>query len=181
MLENLYSFKKDLDKEGVIIYFSGVMSQDVLTSFKETIERKIENSDGVSKATNIFAVFVEMVQNIMSYSADAEFIDTNHKQSYGIMILGFDKELNKYFIKSGNRVYTKDKLKIEKKLEEMKNLNKDEIKALYKELRRSGNDTHERGGGLGFLEIQRKSSMPLEYAFEKIDEECQFFCLKSII
>ena len=78
MLENLYSFKKDLDKEGVIFCFSGVMSQDVLTSFMEIIERKIENSDGVSKATNIFAVFVEMVQNIMSYSVDAEFIDTKH-------------------------------------------------------------------------------------------------------
>jgi hypothetical protein len=57
----------------------------------------------------------------------------------------------------------------------------DELKALYKELRKSGENSHERGGGLGFLEIQRKSTMPLKYRFEKIDEKYQFFSLKSLI
>ena len=181
MLENLYTFKKDLDKEGVIFCFSGIMSQDVLTSFMKTMERKLGNIDGISKANNIFAVFVEMVQNIMSYSSDSEYVTQTQKQSYGIMILGYDKELGKYFIKSGNKVCNDDAAKITERIDELKDLDKDELKALYKELRKSGKYSHERGGGLGFLEIQRKSTMPLKYRFEKIDEKYQFFCLKSLI
>ena len=157
------------------------MSQDVLTSFMETMERKLGNIDGISKANNIFAVFVEMVQNIISYSSDSEYVTQTQKQSYGIMILGYDKELGKYFIKSGNKVCNDDAAKITERIDELKDLDKDELKALYKELRKSGENSHERGGGLGFLEIQRKSTMPLKYMFEKIDEKYQFFCLKSLI
>lgn len=181
MINNLYKFKKNLADEGVILCFSGVISQDILSGFATIIEKKLEKLENLSKVQNIFAVFVEMVQNMLSYSSDATFVGNNIKESSGVIIIGYNENTEKYFVKSGNTIKKNTQQKISEKIDNIKDLSKDELKVLYKELRKSGKNTHERGGGLGFLEIQKKSSEPIEYSFDEIDDQHSFFCLKSII
>jgi len=181
MTERLYTFKKKLVDEGIILCFSGIISQDSLVGLITSIEKKLSRFEEMYKTQSIFSVFVEMIQNIMSYSSDSIFIDTTKKESSGLVILGYDTNINKYFIISGNSIAKNTEEEISKRIDSVKNLSKEDLKALYKEVRRSRKDMHDRGGGLGFIEIQRKSSEPLEYGFNKIDEKNSFFCLKSVI
>ena len=67
----------------------------------------------------------------MSYSSDSEYVTQTQKQSYGIMILGYDKELGKYFIKSGNKVYNDDAAKITEIIDELKENNVDDNHIIY--------------------------------------------------
>ena len=46
---NMITFKEILDKEGVIFSFSGTISQNVLSSIAETIEKEL-HSTGISFA-----------------------------------------------------------------------------------------------------------------------------------
>ncbi len=181
MTESLYEFKKNLAHEGVIVCFSSIISQGILSNFASIIEKKLESMESSAVTQNIFAIFVEMAQNIISYSSDSVFVGENEKQSPGIMVVGYDQQTSKYYVKSGNTVLASTMEKITKRIEDVKNLDKDELKALYKERRKSGRDTHGRGGGLGFLEIQKKASAPIEYSFDKIDEQQLFFSLKANI
>lgn len=181
MTKNLYSFKKALTEEGVIICFSGVVSQDILSSFASVIEKKLESMGNVAVAQNIFAIFVEMAQNIMSYSSEAVVICDNQKESPGVIVVGFDKSICKYYIKSGNTVKASLRDKITQRIDAVKDLDKDALKAMYKEMRKSSENAHDRGGGLGFLEIQRKATEPLGYSFDEIDDEHLFFSLISIV
>ena len=65
-------------------------------------------------------------------------------------------------------------------METIQPLNQDELKTLYRELRKSGKGKHEKGAGIGFIEIARRSSS-IEYEFSKIDENNHYFALKVII
>ena len=49
------------------------------------------------------------------------------------------------------------------------------LKKFLKETRRSGEDSHDKGGGLGFIEIAKKSTGKLEYSITKIDENKSYF------
>lgn len=183
MVENLYKFKNDLDNHGVILCFSGVVSQEILSTFAEMIESKFE-SEGfadMTAARNIFAIFVELTHNIISYSSNATVVGDNKKQSPGVIVIGRDAALSKFYIKSGNTIEASSQDKIAERIDSIKNLDKEELKTLYKEHRKSGKNTHGRGGGLGFLEIQRKASEPLEYTFNKIDDNNLFFCVQAIV
>ncbi len=67
-----------------------------------------------------------------------------------------------------------DKEKIESRLALIQNASKDEIKQLYRETRRSGRNSHSRGGGLGFLEIAKKVEK-FEYEFTELSTDKLYF------
>ena len=58
-------------------------------------------------------------------------------------------------------------------------MDKSEIKKVYKELRRSGKNMHEKGGGIGFYEIA-KVTQYLEFEFQQINEERFYFVFKAV-
>jgi hypothetical protein len=60
-------------------------------------------------------------------------------------------------------------------------LDKTALREYYKELRRSGKETHSRGAGLGFLEMAKKSSLPIQYNISKLDQNRSFFEIKVYI
>jgi len=50
-------------------------------------------------------------------------------------------------------------------------------KKLYREARRSGKDTHSKGGGIGFYEIAKKATS-IDYQFTPINDKRYYFKLK---
>ena len=50
----------------------------------------------------------------------------------------------------------------------------------YKELRRSGRNTHEKGGGIGFYEIAKRCDK-LEFDFKEINSDKYYFHVKTTI
>ena len=85
-----------------------------------------------------------------------------------------------YFIDSRNIISREDKDKIEPKLIEIDSLDLDGIKKRYKELRRSGKNTHGKGGGIGFYEIAKRCDK-IEYDFKEINENKFYFHIKTKI
>jgi hypothetical protein len=60
-------------------------------------------------------------------------------------------------------------------------MSKDELKALYKEQLRAEPEEGSKGAGLGFMEIARRASKPIEFDFADIDSTYAFFALKASI
>lgn len=79
-----------------------------------------------------------------------------------------------------NIISIDDKNRIEPRLEEISKLDRTGVRERYKELRRSGENTHEKGGGIGMYEIA-KISHKIEYTFDKINEEKYYFTMSSIV
>ena len=178
----MFEFKNILEKEAIIFSFSGTISQPILSGIGETIQTDLDAMSMDTRVTmKIFAIFTEQMQNIMSYSKERRENQPNRHASPGICVVGFDDQKNKYYVHSANMMEDKDKAQIQKKIDYINSLDQEGVKQYYKELRRSGKDIHNRGAGLGFLEMAKRSSEPLDYYITPIDEERSFFEIKVYI
>jgi hypothetical protein len=167
-----------LKEEGILfLTYGSFFSQPLIVGMMEALEKEAEELElSMKLAGNIFTIFIELAQNIMNYSKKVEKKGEDVK---GLILVGKTKE-GKYYILSQNVVDAKDKEVIEKKLSQIKGLSKEEIKKLYREARKAGKDKHEKGGGIGFLEIAKRSE-DIEYTLTPIEDDKYIFQIKVVV
>jgi len=168
---------KDLEFElynnDIIFTFSGTVSYNILSAISLSIKDELNNATGTSKELfNVYYVFIELVQNIMNYSLRR---DEDSDNGSGTCFVIHHKHSSKFKVCAGNIISTEQASKIKEKIDKINSLDEKELKAYYKEVRRSGKDTHDKGGGLGFIEIARKANGKLEYKITKIDTIKSYF------
>lgn len=178
MLESLYSYKKELENNGIIFSFAGPMSHQVVEGIGNALKVKMEE-DSVTKTVTmkVFSIFVEQVQNVINYSDERE--PEVSDMAFGIIVIG--KEDENFFIYCGNKIKNENGEKLKKNLEELSKMDKAELKEFYKKKRKEGSDEQSKGAGIGFIEMARKSTKPLEFNFEEINSECSFFTIKIVV
>lgn len=168
-----------VEKDGIVfLTYGGFLSQNLISEMTEALEREAKHSEIDSNiSNNIFIIFIELSQNIINYSKSKEK-DSNDFKSEGLIVVGRNRQENRYYVQSQNIIDITDKNKIEPKLVEIKSLDKNGIKQRYKELRRSGKNTHGKGGGIGFYEIGKRSDI-IEFEFKEINENKFYFSFKA--
>lgn len=171
---NVDNIQDLVEKDGIIfLSYGGFLTQTLIAGMTEALEKEAEYHDlNIGVSSNIFTIFIELSQNVMNYSKSKN-MDCKEVKSEGLIVVGKDEEGN-YFIHSQNIIALEDKDKIEPKLEEILTMSRDEVKKKYRELRRSGRDTHGKGGGIGFYEIAKRST-EIKYEFKKINEGKYYF------
>jgi len=168
---------KDLEltlyKNNIIFSFSGTISYNTLSAISISIKDELNNKEGTSKELfNVYYVFIEMIQNIMNYSVSR---DDDGDTGSGTCFVTYDKVTQKFKVCSGNIILPEQAAKISNRIDKINSLDSDELKKHYKEIRKSGKDAHDKGGGLGFIEIARKTSGKLNYSITKINSEKSYF------
>ena len=99
---------------------------------------------------------------------------TGDKKSAIFSILRNDDSYN---IVTGNFIFPKNVDEITKKINYINSLNRDELEAYYKEVLNNGKLSEKGGGGLGLIDIAKKSRNKLQYSFREIDDDYSFFTL----
>jgi hypothetical protein len=180
-LLDINKIQEMVDTEGIVfLSYGGFLSQSLISGMTEALEKETESNDiSMGASSNIFTVFVELSQNIMNYSKSAN-ADDNSLKSQGLIIVFRSPDNSEYYINSQNIISLEDKEKIEPKLLEIQSLDKDGIKKRYRELRKSGRDTHEKGGGIGFYEIAKRCDS-IKYDFKQINENKFYFHIMTTI
>ena len=117
----------------------------------------------------------------MSYSNERIHMGDNAFESPGICVVGYDKRVGYYYVCSANVMSPESVPRLSEKLDKIIAMNKTELREYYKELRRSGKETHGRGAGLGFLEMAKRSALPIQYSISKLDNSKAFFEIKVYI
>ena len=170
-----------LEDDGIVfLTYGGFLSQALIVGMTEALEKESEVHDLSMKVShNILTTFIELSQNMMNYAKRVKLDDASYDPK-GLIVVGHKNDENRYFVFSRNIVTTAEKEKIIPKIEAVLPLNKDELKTLYRELRKSGKGKHEKGAGIGFIEIARRSSS-MEYEFSPIDDDKHYFALKVLI
>ena len=164
---------ESLLKEDNIIFltYGGTFTQSLIAGMTGVLEKEVEEAELSMKiSNNIFVVFIELAQNVMNYSKKVK--QENILDPKGLIFVG--KKDENYFVCSQNIISKKDKDKIEPRLKAIQSSSELEIKQLYKEVRRSGKESHEKGGGLGLLEIAKKSK-EIEYHFQELGNDTFYY------
>ena len=177
---NIDEIRDIVDKEGIVfLTYGGFLSQALIAGMTEALEKEASTNDlSMGDSNNIFTVFIELSQNMMNYSK-AKLENCDKIESEGLIVVGKSDD-SIYFIQSQNIVSKVDKDKIEPKLVEILSLDREGIKKRYRELRRSGKNTHHKGGGIGFYEIGKRADK-FEYNFKEINEDKFYFQFKAYI
>ncbi len=178
---NISKIRKIMSEEGIVFSFSGMISQSLTSFMLETAKTQLEDTGENSKMTRtMFLIAIEQLQNIMSYSQEKNIRSGNKYISPGVLVIGFSEDMQKYYVTSSNEIYTQDKAILSKKLDHINTLEKDELRKYLREKLRSAEDKHDRGAGVGFIEIAKRSSEKIVYDFEEIDSKLYFHILAYI-
>lgn len=180
MIEYLYDFYEELKREGVMFCFSGPSTQSIVEGIGEAIKRKMEVEDAdIATTQRIFSIFVEQMQNIINYSADHDYYDEdNGNVRSGVIVVGRSK--GKFYVICGNKVKQEQSRQIEERLVALQNMDKRQLKEHYKNMRRQPPSPDSKGAGLGFIEMFRRSSEPLEFRVTPLDDGAVFFAIKTV-
>jgi len=165
-----YQLNKD---RNIILTFKGAFSQEILVEIGDLLKKKFEVSKQIKK---IFAVFVELSQNIMHYSAEVETIALDNKK-LGVGIIIFTEDQKYFYITSGNLIKKNVGDRIKPKIDKVNTMNDEELKNYYSEQRRLPQEEGSKGAGLGFIDIARKSSGKIEYNIKELNDEHSFLIL----
>jgi len=167
-----------LEEDNIIfLTYGGTFTQSLIAGMTGVLEREVEEAELSMKiSNNIFVVFIELAQNVMNYSKRVKANDILDPK--GLIFVG--KQEENYFVCSQNIISKEDKEKIEPRLQEIQKATPDEIKKLYKEIRRSGKGSHEKGGGLGLLEIAKKVQS-IEYSFKPLPNDKFYYKICTTI
>jgi len=183
-VNNLYILKDKLDLNGIFFCFSGPISHELVTEIGSILEQKMGIED-TKKSTllRVFSMVVEKAQNIIRYS-DEMILKDNLKGKAevlrgGIIAIGYEN--SHYYVLSGNIIKNSRVQHLREKLVKLQQMDKEELKEYYKKQRKTGPDKYSKGAGLGFIDMAKKSSGPIEFNFRNIDDEFSFFSMKTII
>jgi hypothetical protein len=182
-VKQLQKIHSDMLAEGISFCYSGYLSEDILLGIGNTLRKKFELDLIEQKtSTSMFSVFVEMVQNVIRYSAKNQTDDRDPVTidlRYGILAIGESGGRN--FIACGNLINENDRDRLSGNLEKIQSLDQKELRRLYKETLRGDVPEGSKGAGVGFIEIARRAKHGFEFEFQPTVDEKQFFTITAYL
>ena len=179
----LQAIHNDMLSEGIWFCFTGYMSEDSVLAIGNTLRKKFE-VDSMDKKTSsgMFSVFVEMVQNVIRYSAENQ---TNNNDPviidlrYGILSIGMRE--GRHFVACGNLINDQDVERLSKNLSQIQPLDKTQLRQLFKDTLRNEAPEGSKGAGVGFIEIARRAKHGFEFDFAPAGIGRQFFTISAFL
>jgi hypothetical protein len=177
---SLFELKETFNTEGILICFAGPFSHSIIEELGNAVKRYLE-AEQMTKDTmmDVFSTFIEQTQNVRNY-ARRKTEEGNLDRDFNSAIVVIGKNGVNYEVSSGNIVEKSDIHKALERLNMLKDLDKKELKSLYKEYLRKPLAPGA-NPGLGMIDMARKASKPLRYILRDMDERYCFFSLKAII
>jgi len=174
-IKEIFDLYDSMEKKNIMLSFKGEMSTDLLTSILQIIENKLDRFGETSKVKKrMFNIMVECLQNLHHHIAQPAKSAGKEVPSVIVMVA---KNVTGYSIITGNFVEDREVGDLKNRLEEINSMDKDQVKDLYKSVLAEGKLSEKGGGGLGMIDIARKSGEKLDFGFIPFGEDQSFFSL----
>lgn len=178
---NVENYLADQTNGELILYYKGNIDSNVINHVLDTVEDKMVKVNEQSRLRKkVYNVLVESLQNLYHHvdSVPEDFEDQSSER-YGILVI---KKVNDgYKITTGNFVCA-DKIKVlEEKIKRINRSSHEEIKELYKFILNHQKISAKGGGGLGLVDIARKTGNKLGYSFKEYNDKYSFFFLNVLV
>ncbi len=174
-IHEIFDMYDSMERKNIMLSFKGDMSTDLLTSILQVIENKLDRFGESPKVKKrIFNILVECLQNLHHHLDMPPRQLGNDSPSVLVMVA---KNVTGYSIITGNFILNDNADELKTRLEEINSMSLDEVKNLYKSVLADGKLSDKGGGGLGMIDIARKSGEKLEYGFIPFSDGSSFFSL----
>jgi hypothetical protein len=178
---NIENYFSDQPDKNIILFYKGNIDSDVINHVLDTVEDKLVEENEQSKLRKkVYNVLVESLQNLFHHvDRVPEDFEDQTSERFGLLVV---KKVNKgYKITTGNFVHSKNIQKLEEKIKRINRSSPEEIKELYKFILNHQRISAKGGGGLGLVDIARKTGHKLDYTFKNYNELYSFFYLDILV
>jgi hypothetical protein len=175
-MNSIHDFYDMMEKGNIMLSFKGEVTSDLLTSILQIMETKMETLDEPPKIKKkVYNILVECLQNLYHHIDEDDKQTAQNEKSALFMIR--KNEEGEYSIMTGNYMAVENMDLMKTRLDKINSMDKEELKVYYKEVLNNGEMSAKGGGGLGMIDIARKSGKKLEYNFADVDDKFSFFSL----
>ncbi|MCJ7446339.1 MAG: SiaB family protein kinase [Bacteroidales bacterium] len=175
------NYFRDQANGDVILFYRGNIDSDVINHVLDTVEDKLVEINEQSRLRKkVYNVLVESLQNLYHH-VDRVPADFEDQSSEKFGLLKVNKVNGGYKIITGNFVLTDNVEKLEEKIKRINRSSHEEIKELYKFILNHQRISAKGGGGLGLVDIVRKTGNKLDYNFKEYDDKFSFFYLNIFV
>lgn len=177
MAMNIYDLYHRMESNKVVLSFKGDVTSELMSSILQIVEQRMDEMNEAPRLRKkVYNVLVECLQNLYHH-IDEIPSETAKNGTDRSAIFMISLNSNGYSITTGNYMLSDRTDDFKEKLERINALGKDELKELYKSVLNSDERSDKGGGGLGMIDIARKTGNKLNYDFATLNEEYSFFSL----
>ena len=160
-----------------VLRHKGVINGPIIAELLDDLDFKSINLDIVdSKRKKIFNIAVEMFQNLYHYTRDLS-LEAYNEGELQTIYLSFDMDKENYSLKTSNLIKNQDVNSLTEKISRINKLDGQDLRAYYKSVLNDEQFSEKGGAGLGFIDMKKRSGLPLEFSFKKIDENISKYTL----
>ncbi|MFN3874350.1 MAG: SiaB family protein kinase [Flavobacteriales bacterium] len=179
LIDRIHDLYNELERQRVMLSFKGALSPELITVLLGLVERKLDAMEPDAKVRKrLFNVAVECLQNLYHHNAHqrltAEGIEPV-SDPHGVVMIAHTA--TGYSVLTGNFMQGSDVEQLKAHLDRINALDADALRDWYRAKLADGRYSSAGGGGLGMIDIARRSGGKLEYAFVPYDKDSAFFSL----
>ncbi len=175
---DIYDFYDKMERNKIMLSFKGVITSELLSSILQIMEAKLDNlAEPPKTKRKVFNVLVECLQNLYHHIDEAPGVDELFPKLDRSAIFMISRGEDSYSILTGNFIHAENVEPLRSRIDEINAMDRAELRAYYKAVLNNGEMSNKGGGGLGIIDIARKSGTKLDYSFMPIDDENSFFSL----
>ncbi|MGF1453168.1 MAG: SiaB family protein kinase [Opitutales bacterium] len=178
----LYRYYETLSHRDIILTFKGAMSQDTLVELGDLLALPDSESEVPSPSVvrKLFAILVEMAQNIFRYSSERMYLRTAQRE-VGVGLLVLKQTEDVYMLAGANRMSLEHIEGLTSRCDFINSLSVPDLRRYFNEERRKAREPGASGAGLGLIDIARRSGHPLTYSIHSINGSEAFFTLTATV
>jgi len=170
-----------LNGDDVLIAYKGNVSSELISNVLEVVEARMDDFSEASKIRKkVYNVLVESLQNLYHHiEILPPDLQKDFDEKFGILVVSRVKE--QYKISTGNFIESDKVAQLKGKIDKINSMSPEELKDMYKFILNHQRLSEKGGGGLGLVDIARKTGNKLEYNFHQYNDEYAFFNLDVFI
>ena len=174
---DLFNLREAFNHQRIMLCFNGPISRSLIEEIGNALRNYLAaDAAPPSSAMDVFGVYIELTQNIRHYVRHKGWPETESTATVVVARNGSGR----YLVSAGNLVEPLDGAAVTAAVAALADLDKATLKARYKEQLRTPRDAGT-GGGLGLIDIARKSSAPLQASLQPLDDGHAFLSLRATI
>lgn len=178
---NIENYLSEHKEGNVILFYRGNIDSDVINHILDTVESKmVEADENPRLRKKVYNVLVESLQNLFHHvDRVPDDFEDQKAEKFGMLVV---KRIDdSYKIITGNFVQSDNVEKLEEKIKRINRSSHEEIKELYKFILNHQRISAKGGGGLGLVDIARKTGNKLDYTFLPYNNDYSFFYLNIVV
>ena len=169
-----------MNEGNVILSYKGSITADLITNVLGLIEIKLDDSiEKPNIKKRVYNVLVESLQNLFHHVDEPDESLSTYGNNFGVFVIS--EVSSGYLISTGNFIKTDVEGFLKERIDKINSMSKDDLKEYYKFVLNNQKFSDKGGGGLGLIDIAKRTGKNLEYYFYIYNEKYSFFNLNVYV